>query len=195
MNRARQIAVTAALALTTGSLLGLTGCKSSSSGSTAAAGSTGGSTPAATSRATSATTSTTTAAAPPAQGKLDGVPTACPSADAVMSNLHLSTLVLSSGDPSFCEYLYNGDKSSPSVSISFNAAPPGMTGATLGGVLRGGQRDVAPVSGVADAAFSWKAKEGPGGGLTLLSGTVICSIATTVAVSTADEVALANAIL
>jgi len=191
MNRARQIAVTAALALTTGSLLGLTGCKSSSSGSTAAAGSTGGSTPA----ARSATTSTTTAGTPPAQGKLGGVPTACPSADVVMSNLHLSTLVLSSGDPSFCEYLYKGDKSSPSVAITFNAAPPGMTGATLGGVLKDGQRDVAPVSGVADAAFSWKGKEGPGDGLIFLSGTVICSIATTGPVSTADEVALANAIL
>jgi hypothetical protein len=188
MNRARQVANVAAFALTACLALGLAGCKSSGSGS-------GGGTTAGGAVTSTPTTSTTKAAptSAPAQGKLDGVPAACPSADEVMSNLHLSSLTVSGDDPSTCQYLFNGSKSAIYVIVTFNAAP-GVTAAAIESGLKTGQSDVEPVSGLADAAFSFK---GPAAGeaLTFLSGTTICSIATSVSTTTADEVTLAKAIL
>lgn len=109
-----------------------------------------------------------------------------------MSNLHLTSLVVDGSDPSTCLYLFNGDKASPYAVITFNAGP-GMTPATLQSGLTSGQTDVKAVPGLADAAFSFTTD--PGRGLTFLSGDTVCSIDTTVPTTTADEVALAKAIL
>lgn len=112
-----------------------------------------------------------------------------------MSNLHLSSLVVDGGDPSLCQYLFNGDKASPYVVITLNSAP-GYTPAMLESGLTQGQSDVKAVSGLADAAFSFTPSGGGGGvGLTFLSGNTICSIATTVPTTVAGEIALAKSIL
>jgi hypothetical protein len=183
IHRAHQIATGTACALTAGSLLvlALTGC------SPASAGGGGTSTP---------KTSATTPSAPPATGsapgKLDGVPSACPSADLVMSNLHLTSLVVSGADPSICEYLFKGSKSAPYVVITFNANP-GITAAGVEDGLKKEQKNVQPVPGLADAAFSFAAA--PGKGLTFLSGDTICSILSIRPTTTSAEVALANAII
>jgi replicative DNA helicase len=182
----------APLALT-GALLAvvLTGCLSSNSdGSTATGTTTNGAAP----TKAAATGTTTTTAAKPAGGKLDGVPTSCPSADEVMSNLHLSSLTVSGADPSMCQYLHNGDKSQPYAVITFNAAP-GFTADMVKAGLVQEQSDVKPVSGVADAAYSFSPKEGQGVGLTFLSGSVVCSIFTSVPATVAGETALAGVIL
>jgi hypothetical protein len=130
--------------------------------------------------------------AAPAAGKLDGVPKTCPTAAEVMSNLHLISLVVDGSDPSICRYLFNGDKLSPYVAITFNSVP-GYTPAQLQSGLTAGQTGVKAVPGLADAAFSFTSDGGLG--LSLLSGDTICSIDTTVATTTNEEIALANAIL
>lgn len=180
-NRGRQSGTGVAYALTAGSLavLALAGCSPKNAGTGAAPR------PASTSSAAP----TAPAAAP---GKLDGVPSACPSADVVMSNLHQTSLVVRGGDPSICEYLYKGNKSAPYVLITFNANP-GITAAGVERGLKHGQKDVRPVPGAGDAAFSFAAS--PGKGLTFLSGDTVCSILTVRPTTTADEVALANAII
>jgi len=109
-----------------------------------------------------------------------------------MSNLHLTSLVVDGSDASMCQYLFNGDKASPYVVITFTSAPE-MTPAMLQSGLTSGQTGVKAVPGVADAAFSFDAA--PGLGLTYLSGDTVCSIGTTVPTTTDDEVALAKAIL
>jgi hypothetical protein len=55
------------------------------------------------------------------------------------------------------------------------------------------QSGVKPVSGLADAAYTWGS--GKGSGLSFLSGSTICSIVTTVPTTSAAELALAQAIL
>jgi hypothetical protein len=189
-NRARQIPFAAAFAL-----IALAGCNSATgSNSGTAAPTPGGG--AATTPGGAATTSGGGAATPATgSGKLDGVPKACPSADAVMSNLNLSKLVLNGNDPSICQYLYNGDPTTPYAVITFNAAP-GMTAAMMKDGLTKGQASVKPVSGVGDAAFAFTPKGSKGAGLTFLSGTTVCSIYTTQAITTtAGEAALAHVIL
>ena len=196
IHRARQITTVATFTLIAGLTLSLAGCKRSSSADTATGSTpTAGSTTPAPATTVPGTTAPATAPAPaPTQGKLTGPPTACPSADDVISNLKLSALVLGSGDPSLCVYDFHGNKQAPYVEITFNAAP-GFTPAMLQAGLAGGQKDVKPVSGVADAAFSFTPKEGPGVGLTFLSGTIVCSIVTTVPTTPAGEIALATVIL
>ncbi len=178
VNRAHQTA-TAALAAGSLVVLALAGCSPKSVGGGAAPA------PVSTSAASGAPPAT-------AHAKLDGVPSACPSAAVVMSNLHQTSLVVHSADPSICEYLFNGSKSAPYVAITFNANP-GITVAQVKAGLEQEQKDVKPVPGLADAAFSFAAP--PGGGLTFLSGDTICSILSVVPTTTADEVALANAII
>lgn len=183
IHRAQQIATGVAGALTAGSLLvlALTGC------SPAKAGAGGTSAP---------KTSATTPGAPPAtgsaHGQLDGVPSACPSADLVMSKLHQTSLVVHGGDPSTCEYLFKGRKSAPHVLITFNANP-GITAAGVKAGLKQGQKDVQTVPGVGDGAFSWATAAGKG--LAFFSGDVVCSILAIRPTTTADEAALANAII
>ena len=87
-------------------------------------------------------------------GKLDGVPKTCPSADEVMSNLQLSKLVLEGGDPSMCQYLFNGSKTTPYAVITFNSSP-GMTPASFKASLKSAQSGVEAVPGLADAAFTF----------------------------------------
>jgi hypothetical protein len=180
----------AAFALTTSLLLtvALAGCSSSGSGSGGAATAEGGST-------TAASTKPTAAPAKVDGGKLAGVPSACPSADEVMTNLHLSSLVVSGGDASLCQYLFNADKASPYVVITFNAVPS-FTPAMLESGLTQGQSNVKAVSGLADAAFAFTPSGGgAGAGLTFLSGDTVCSIVTTVATTADGEIALARSIL
>jgi hypothetical protein len=187
INRALQTATGMTYALTAGSLLvlALTGCSPKSVAGGAAPKS--ASTPA---------TSAATPSAPPAKesahGKLDGVPSACPSADVVMSNLHLTSLVVHGADPSICEYLFKGNNSEPYVTITFNANP-GITPAGAEKGLKQEQKDVRAVPGLADAAFSFAAP--PGQGLTFLSGDTICSILVLRPTTTSAEVALAGAII
>jgi hypothetical protein len=138
MARVRRIATVALLTLA------IAGCSSSGSGS--APQSTGG--------GSTASAPSTKPAAVSAQGKLDGVPKACPSADEVMSNLNLSKLVVSGDDPSICQYLFNGDKASPYAVVTFNAAP-GFTPAMLKDGLAKEQTDIKAVSGLADAAYTF----------------------------------------
>ncbi|HEY3907415.1 MAG TPA: hypothetical protein VGM14_26155 [Streptosporangiaceae bacterium] len=180
INRVHQTASAPASLLTAGLLLvvALVGCSPADAGS--GAKTTPGAGPAS-APATSA----------PAKGRLDGVPAACPSAAVVMSNLHLTSLVVS-GDPSICEYLFKGNKSSPYAAITFNANP-GITPAKVKASLKQGQTDVQDVPGLGDAAFSFASDRGKG--LTFLSGGTICSIDTTVPTTIAAEVALARAIL
>jgi hypothetical protein len=121
------------------------------------------------------------------------VPKNCPSAADVMANLQLASLVLGSGDPSMCEYLFNGSESAPYVVITFTYAP-GITAAVFESGLKGGQADVKAVAGVGDVAFSF-AGISDGVGLSLLSGSTACSIVTTVPSTTAGEVSLAQKIL
>jgi hypothetical protein len=137
--------------------------------------------------------SNSTATAVPAKGKLDGVPKNCPSADEVMSNLQLSKLVLDGGDPSMCQYLLNGSKSTPYAVITFNSAP-GMTPASFESGLKSGQSDVKAVPGLADAAFTFAGTAG-GSGLSFLSGNTVSSIFSTVPTTTAGKIALAKSIL
>jgi hypothetical protein len=99
-NRAPQVATVAAFTLTIGFAFALAGCSSAASGSGGGVAAKGSSAP---------TAATKPAVAAPAHGKLDGVPKACPSADDVMSNLNLSTLVVDAPDPSLCQYLFKGD--------------------------------------------------------------------------------------
>jgi len=193
MNRARRIATVEALALAAGLIatMALAGCRTSTSGS-ANAGSAGTGTP-----ATSTTTPATTTTAPattPAGGKLTALPTSCPTADLVMSNLHLSSLTLSSLDPSLCTYDHDGDKQKPYVAIAFNMAP-GFTGAAVKSGLVQNQSRVQAVSGVGDAAFTYSPKEGSGTGTSVLSGGILFSIVTTVPAGASDEIALAKAII
>jgi hypothetical protein len=180
INRAPKTA-TAALAAGSLVVLALAGCSPKSAGGAAAPA------PVSTSAASSAPPVTA-----PAHGKLDGVPSACPSAAVVMSNLHQTSLVVHGADPSICEYLFKGNKLAPYVTITFNANP-GITVAQVKAGLEQGQKDVKVVPGLADAAFSFAAPTG--GGLTFLSGDTICSILSIVPTTTADEVALANAII
>ncbi len=180
VNRAPKTA-TAALAAGSLAVLALAGCSpKSAAGGTAPA-------PVSTSAASSAPP-----APAPAHGKLDGVPSACPSAALVMSKLHQTSLVVHGADPSFCEYLFKGNKSAPYVTITFNASPR-FTVAQVKASVEHGQKVVKVVPGLADVAFSFAAP--PGGGLTFLSGDTICSILSIVPTTTADEVALANAII
>ncbi len=199
-----------------GTMLGVSGCKSSSSAgakvsattstqastTTAAApaasasvssSAAASSAPAVVPAASSAAASSTTPAAAPAGGKLNGVPTSCPPAAEVMSNLHLTSLVVDGADPSICGYLFNGDQAAPYVLITFNALPPGLTPATLQSALTSGQTNVKAVPGLGDAAFSFD--HSPGLGLIFLSGDTVCGIATEVPTTTHDEVALAKSIL
>lgn len=112
-----------------------------------------------------------------------------------MSNLHLSSLVVDGADPSLCRYDFNGSKTSPYAVITFNDTP-GFTPAMLKDGLTKGQSNVKAVPGLADAAFSFSSTgNGPGVGLTFLSGTTVCSIYTTVPTTTAGEIALAKVIL
>jgi hypothetical protein len=129
----------------------------------------------------------------PANGKLDGVPKTCPSADEVMSNLQLSKLVLDGGDPSMCQYLFNGSKTTPYAVITFNSSP-GMTPASFKASLKTAQSGVEAVTGLADAAFTFTGPEG-GSGLSFLSGDTISSIFSTVPTTTAGKIALAKSIL
>lgn len=168
--------------------LALAGCSSAASGSgggSAAGGNSAAASPAA--------ASSTKAAAAAAQGKLDGVPAACPPAGEVMSNLHLSDLTLDGGDPSFCRYLFKGSKTAPYVAITFNSAP-GFTPVAFHASLKQGQHNVRPVPGLADAAYTFGGKAG-GSGLSILSNSTVCSILSTVPTSTAGKVALARLIL
>jgi len=110
-----------------------------------------------------------------------------------MSNLQLSKLVLDGGDPSMCNYLFNGSKTAPYAVITFNPAP-GMTAASFEAGLKSGQSGVEAVPGLADAAFTFKASAGASG-LSFLSGGTICSIFSTVRTTTAGKVALAKSIL
>jgi hypothetical protein len=121
------------------------------------------------------------------------VPKTCPSADEVMSNLQLSKLVLDGGDPSMCQYLFNGSKTTPYAVITFNSSP-GMTPASFKASLKSAQSGVEAVPGLADAAFTFTGPEG-GGGLSFLSGDTISSIFSTVPTTTAGKVALAKSIL
>jgi hypothetical protein len=134
-----------------------------------------------------------TATAVPAKGKLDGVPKTCPSADEVMSNLQLSKLVLDGGDPSMCQYLFKGSKTTPYAVITFNSSP-GMTPASFKASLKSAQSGVEAVPGLADAAFTFTGPEG-GSGLSFLSGDTISSIFSTVPTTTAGKIALAKSIL
>ena len=111
-----------------------------------------------------------------------------------MSNLHLSQLVVDGDDPTFCRYLYKGSKAAPYVAISFGPAPPGYTPASFESDLKSAQSGVKPVSGLADAAYTYTGEEGASG-LSLLSAGTICSIITAVPTTTAGKVALAKAIL
>ena len=129
----------------------------------------------------------------PATGKLDGLPKTCPSAGAVMSNLHLSKLVLDGSDPSMCLYLFNGSKSAPYALVTFNAAP-GITAAAFEAGLKSGQSNVRPVHGLADSAFSFGGSAG-GSGLSFLSGDTVSSIYSTVPTTTTGKIALARSIL
>jgi hypothetical protein len=176
-----------ACALTAGTLLvvALAGCSPKSVAGGAAPKP--ASTPAISAAAPSAPPATQSA-----HGKLDGVPSACPSADVVMSNLHLTSLVVHSADPSVCEYLFKGNNSAPYVAITFNANP-GLIAAKVKASLKLAHRDVQTVPGLADAAFSFAAP--PGEGLTFLSGNTICSILVIRPTTTSDVVALANAII
>ncbi len=180
INRAPRTA-TAALAAGSLVVLALAGCSPKSAGGGAAPA------PASTSAASGAPPVTT-----PAHGKLDGVPSACPSAAVVMSNLHQTSLVVHGADPSICQYFFKGNKAALYVAITFGANP-GITVAQVKAGLEREQKDVKPVPGLADAAFSFGAP--PGLGLTFLSGDTICSILSGVPTTTADEVALANAII
>jgi hypothetical protein len=180
----------------------LTGCQPSSSaasgGSTAGASSvaTTGIESAGSSATTSAAGTPSTASAAPAQGKLAGVPSACPSAGEVMSALGLSKLVVHGADPSFCEYLYQGNKADPSVVITFNVAPADVNPSSLGAALKSAQANVKAVPGLGDAAYSW-GSAGAGGsfGLSFLSGGTLCSITTVVPTTLAGRVALARWII
>jgi hypothetical protein len=81
------------------------------------------------------------------------------------------------------------------VVITFNAAP-GMTSSMFESGLKSGQKDVKPVPGVADSAFSWgDSTGGTGSGLSFLSGTTVCSIVSTVSTTTSGKDTLAKAIL
>jgi hypothetical protein len=182
VNRAHQTATAAASVLTGGLLLvvALTGCSPADAGSGAK-----------TTPGAGQASAPATSAPAPAQGKLDGVPAACPSAAVVMSSLHLTSLIVS-GDPSLCEYLFKGNKSAPSAAIIFSANP-GLTAAKVKASQRQGHSDFQDVPGLGDAAFSFASDRGKG--LTFLSGGTICSIDTTVPTTTADEVALARAII
>lgn len=106
-----------------------------------------------------------------------------------MSNLHITSLVVDSTDPSACQYLRNGGLD---VLITFTVVP-GMTPAMLQSSLAKGQTDVKAVPGLADAAFSFGS--GPALGLTFLSGNTLCSIDAPAPTTTDDEIALAKAIL
>jgi hypothetical protein len=181
--------------------LALTGCQSSSS--TASGGSTAEASSVATSSAKSAGTSGTTSAAgtpgtasaaTPAQGKLASVPKSCPSADEVMSKLGLSKLVVHGADPSFCEYLYQGNNADPYVAITFSAAPPSITPGSFQDQLKQAQSGVKAVAGLADAADTFTGSGG-GSGLSFLSGGTICSIVSSVPTTTAGKVALARSII
>ena len=186
VNRAHQTATAAASVLTGGLLLvvALTGCSPADAGS-------GAKTTPGAGQASAPATSAPASAPAQAQGKLDGVPAACPSAAVVMSSLHLTSLVVS-GDPSLCEYLFKGNKSAPYAAIIFSANP-GLTPAKVKASQRQGHSDFQDVPGLGDAAFSFASDRGKG--LTFLSGGTICSIDTAVPTTTADEVALARAIL
>jgi hypothetical protein len=133
------------------------------------------------------------ATAVPAKGKLDGVPKTCPPADEVMSNLRLSKLVLDGGDPSMCQYLFNGSKTTPYAVITFNSAP-GITPASFEAGLKSAQSGVKADPGLADAAFTFTGSAG-GSGLSFLSGDTISSIFSTVPTTTAGKIALAKSIL
>ncbi len=126
------------------------------------------------------------------QGTLDGVPKTCPPADEVMSNLHLSSLVLDGGDPSICQYLFNGSQTAPYAVVTFTA--PAITPAAFEAGLKSGQSGVEVVPGLADAAFTFTVSGG-GNGLSFLSGSTVCSIVTTVPTTTAGEISLARALL
>lgn len=139
-------------------------------------------------------TSSATSTAGPAQGKLDGVPKTCPSADEVMSNLHLSMLTVNGADPSSCQYLFKGSKTAPYVVITFNPAPPNFTPASFGTQLKRAQSGVEAVPGLADAAFTFTGSAG-GSGLSFLSGGTICSIFSTVPTTAAGKIALAKSII
>jgi hypothetical protein len=165
-----------------------------------AVGCSGGSTPTTAAPPAATSTSSPPVGSPPnstatasANGKLDGVPKTCPSADEVMSKLQLSKLVLDGGDPSLCQYLFNGSKTTPYAVITFNSAP-GTTSASFEAGLKSGQSDVEAVSGLADAAFTFKGSV-LGSGLSFLSGDTICSIYTAVPTTTADKIVLAKSIL
>jgi hypothetical protein len=110
-----------------------------------------------------------------------------------MSDLQLSKLVLDGGDPSLCQYLFNGSKTTPYAVITFNSAP-GTTSASFEAGLKSGQSDVEAVSGLADAAFTFKGSV-LGSGLSFLSGDTICSIYSAVPTTTAGKIVLAKSIL
>jgi hypothetical protein len=165
-----------------------------------AVGCSGGSTPTTAAPPAATSTSSPPVGSPPnstatasANGKLDGVPKTCPSADEVMSKLQLSKLVLDGGDPSMCQYLFNGSKTAPYAVITFNSAP-GMTPASFEAGLKSGQSGVEAVPGLADDAFTFTGSAG-GSGLSFLSGDTVSSIFSTVPTTTAGKIALARSIL
>lgn len=96
------------------------------------------------------------------------------------------------GNPGYCLYNFHGAKNAPYAVITFNSAP-GITPTAVEAGLKSGQKNVVAVPGLADAAFSFSS--GRGRGLTFLSGTVVCSIGTTVPTTAAGEEALARTIL
>lgn len=118
---------------------------------------------------------------------------AAPSADEVMSNLHLSKLVIEGSDPSMCRYNFNGSKTAPYAVITFNSAP-GMTPASFEASLKSAQSGVKSVAGLADAAVTFTGAAG-GSGLSFVSGDTVSSIFSTVPTTTAGKIALAKSIL
>ncbi len=132
--------------------------------------------------------STTATAARPAATSTSG-----PSGNDPSSSLKLSKLVLDGGDPSLCQYLFNGSKTAPYAVITFNSAP-GITAAAFESGLKKEQSDVKAVPGLADDAFTFTGTTG-GSGLSFLSGDTICSIYSTVPTTTAGKIALAKSIL